>query len=148
MVPGISQEKNAHVSSEYVHGIGPFLHFSGKKKKKKAGGGGKALNSLAIKQAMPARNAGMGDCSAAHPSISARLRVCVSTMHVLPRALTPHAGPNGRCANGRQVSVARSQRCSQARCPCVSRIPFFCLCLASQKPRSFPSYSLGNPQSE
>lgn len=27
-----SRGKNAHVSSEYVHGIGSFLHFSAKKK--------------------------------------------------------------------------------------------------------------------
>lgn len=101
------------------------------------GGWGKALNSLAIKQAMPARNAGMGDCSAAHPSISARLRVCLSTKHVLPQTPIPHASPNGLCANGRQVSVAHSQPLSQARCPCLSRIPLSCRWLASQKPRSF-----------
>lgn len=91
-----------------------------------------------------------GDCSAAHPSISARLRVCVSTMHVLPRALTPHASPNGLCAKGCQVSGARSQPCSLARRPCLPKIPFF-LPLAGKSETSIvppESYALGNPQSE
>lgn len=104
-----------------------------RKKKKRGVEGRHSIPWLLNKPCLQEMQAS-GDCSAAHPSISARPRVCVSTMHVLPRALTPHAGPNGRCANGRQVSVACSQRCSQARCPCLSRIPFFCLCLASQKP--------------
>ena len=91
MALGICQ-KNAHVSSEYIHSIGPFYILS---KKKKGGVEYQALNSQAIKQAMSARNAGIGDCSAAHPSISACLRVCVSTMHVLPWAPTPHTGPSG-----------------------------------------------------
>ena len=57
MALDISQgKKNAHASSEYIHGIGSFLHFSARKRK----GVDKALNSLAIKQAMPARNAGTG----------------------------------------------------------------------------------------
>lgn len=83
---------------------------------------------------MPARNAGIGDCSAAHPSISARLRVCVSTVHVLPRARTRHTKPNGLHANGHRVSLARCQPCPRARCPCLSRIPFFfCLWLAKSE---------------
>lgn len=78
-----------------------LLHFSAKKKG--GGFGYQALNSQAIKQAMPARNAGIGDCSPAHPSISVRLCVCVSTMHVLPRAPTPHTGPSGLWGERRQV---------------------------------------------
>lgn len=81
----------------------------------KRGGGNQALNSLAIKQAMPARNAGTGDCSAAHPSISARLRGCVSTMHVLPWA--PTYSPATRAGSVHMGSRSQVPACSPAPKP-------------------------------
>lgn len=70
---------------------------------------------------MPARNAGTGDCSAAHPCISARLRGCVSTMHVLPWAPT--------CPQPALCTGAPGLRCQLAALlpsplPCLSGTPF------------------------
>ena len=141
-------KKNAHVSSEYIHSIGPF--YISQQKKKRGGVGYQALNSQAIKQAMPARNAGIGDCSAAHPSISACLRVCVSTMHVLPWAPTPHTGPSGLWGERRQVCYPLA-----ALLPSPPHVPlndsFFLPPAGNQNPWSSsprPSYALGIPQSE
>lgn len=67
-----------------------FTFLSKKKKKEKGEGWGwdKTLNSLAIKLCLQETQASE-DGSATHPSISTRLRVCVSTMHVLPWARFP-----------------------------------------------------------
>lgn len=74
-----------------------------------------ALNSLAIKQAMPARNASMGGI--AQPRIPPLAHACLSTMHVPPWASSPQASP-GR---------AHSQLCSSDPPPPIrlfSGLPF------------------------
>jgi hypothetical protein len=90
---------------------------------------------------MPVRNAGVGDCSAANPSISARLRVGVST-HVLWWAPFPQAGPAGLRAEGSQVSEPRSL----VGPPVLLRAPPFLSRVGKQEASIIPpSYALGNP---
>lgn len=98
-----------------------------------------ALNSLAIKHAMPARNAsigGGGRDGTAQPRIPPLAHACLSTMHVPPWASSPQASP-GR---------AHSQRCSSdppLPLPALLRTSFSSAC--GRQTRSVhhpPSYML------
>lgn len=111
---------------EHVYDIGSFYVSQQKRKR----GVFEALNSLAIKQAMPARNASMGG-GIAQPCIPPLAHACLSTMHVPPWASSPQASP------GRTHSLLCS---SDPPPPSGSSqdFLFFCLWKASKKRPSSP----------
>ena len=123
-----------------------LLHFSAKKKK---GGGLDIRHSIPRLLNKPCLQE-MQASGIAQPRIPPLARVCVSTMHVLPWAPTPHTGPSGLWGERRQVCYPLA-----ALLPSPPHVPlndsFFLPPAGSQNPWSSsprPSYALGIPQSE
>lgn len=153
MALGISQGKKGTCFFRVCTWYRSFFTFLRKKKKV----GGEIRHSIPWLLNKPCLQEiqASGDCSAAHPSISARLRVCVSTMHVLLWAPAPRTRPSGLWAKGCQVSVTRSQPCSPAHHPCLSRIPSFLppagkseasIILLQVMPLEFPKANIARPR--
>lgn len=139
----------AHVSSEYVHSIGPFYISQ---RKKKRGGGLDIRHSIPRLLNKPCLQE-MQASGIAQPRIPPLAHACVSACqqctcyhgHRLPTPVL--AGSRGKGAR----SVTHSPPCSPARLTFLSMIPFSCLQLAIRSlghhpPR--PNYALGIPQSE
>lgn len=120
-------KKNAHVSSEYIHSIGPFYISQ----QKKRGGGLDIRHSIPRLLNKPCLQE-MQASGIAQPRIPPLAHACVSACqqctcyhgHRLPTPVL--AGSGGKGAR----SVTPSLPCSPARLTFLSMIPFSCLQLA------------------